>query len=255
MIRQLLTESVVLALAGGAAGVLVAIVGSGAIVSIFASGPSPAIIDASINARVLAATAAVVLVTATGVGLVPAFRATRLDLAPALKDGMAAGHSPYRPRLGKALVVAQIAVSVVLVTAAILLSRSLQKLHSFDAGFSREQVVLADIDLTGARLPPEVKQQAFADLDQRLRAFGEVQAVSLSLRTPLDFSLQLRRIDVPGVPPSPRNGVSSNQVSPGYFRTFGMHLVRGREFTATDGADAPSVAVKHGDGAPLLRRG
>ena len=261
LIRQLLTESVVLALAGGAAGVLVAIVGSGAIVSIFASGPSPAIIDASINARVLAATAAVVLVTATGVGLVPAFRATRLDLAPALKDGMAAGHSPYRPRLGKALVVAQIAVSVVLVTAAILLSRSLQKLHSFDAGFSREQVVLADIDLTGARLPPEVKQQAFADLDQRLRAFGEVQAVSLSLRTPLDFSLQLRRIDVPGVPPSPRNGVSSNQVSPGYFRTFGMHLVRGREFTATDGADAPSVAVistamaRHffGEGDPIGR--
>jgi predicted permease len=243
LIRQLLTESVVLALLGGAAGVLVAVWGTGAILSIFAVGPTPALIDATINPRVLAATTAVVVLTAIGVGLVPAFRSTRFDLAPALKHGMLAIHAARRPARGKTLVVAQIALSMVLVTAALLLSRTLHELQTFDAGFDREQVVLADVDLTAARLAPEARERAFADLLERLHASGRVQSLSLSSRTPIDFSSQLRRIEVPGFEIHPRNGVSSNTVTPGYFRTFGMRLLRGREFTADDRRGSLPVAV------------
>jgi predicted permease len=243
LIRQLLTESVVLAILGGAAGVLVAVWGTGAILSVFAIGPSPAMIDATINPRVLAATTAVVLVTAVGVGLVPAFRSTRLDLAPALKDGMRAINGLRRPTLGKTLVVAQIALSMVLVTAATLLSRSVQNLHRLDAGFSRDHIVLADVDLSGARLSPELRQRAFADLLERLRGTATVLGASLSTRTPIDFSTQLRRIEVPGFEAHPRNGVSSNVVTPGYFRTFGMTIVRGRDFSDDDRAGSPRVAV------------
>jgi macrolide transport system ATP-binding/permease protein len=243
LIRQLLTESVVLALLGGAAGVLVAIWGTGAILSVFAIGPTPAIIDAAINLRVLAVTTAVVLVTAIAVGLIPAFRSTRLDLAPALKDGMLSVHGARRPALGKTLVVGQIALSMVLVTAAILLSRSLQNLHRLDAGFARDHVVLADVDLAGARLAPEVRQRAFADLLERLRGTATVQSASLSTRTPIDFSTQLRRIEVPGFEAIPLNGVTSNVVTPGYFQTFGLKLIGGRDISDEDRAGSPPVAV------------
>ena len=243
LIRQLLTESIVLAVLGGAAGVVAAIWSTGAILSIFAIGPSPAVIDASLNLRVLGATTAVVLVTAIGVGLVPAFRATRLDLAPTLKDGVRSIHGARRPALAKTLVVAQIALAMVLVTAAILLSRTLHKLHTFNAGFSRDQVVLADVDLTGARLAPAARERAFADLLERLRANGRVQAASLSSRTPIDFSSQLRRIDVAGFEAIPRNGVTTNTVTSDYFRTFSLNLIRGRGFDADDRRQSPAVAV------------
>ena len=144
---------------------------------------------------------------------------------------------------------------MVLVTAAILLSRSLLKLHSFDAGFTREQVVLADVDLTGARLAPEARERAFADLLERLRGAGRVQSASLSSRTPIDFSSQLRRIDVHGFEATPRNGVSSNTVTPGYFHTFGLNVGRGRGFTVDDRRESPA---RRGDqqrhGAALFRR-
>ena len=260
IVRQLLTESALLAVLGGAGGVVVAVWGTGAILSVFAIGPSPAAIDAVVNVRVLAATTVVILLTAIGFGLVPAFRSTSVDLAPALNHAARTIHGPRRPTLGKSLVVAQVALSLVLVAAAALLSRSLQNLQRFDAGFSRDHLLLADINVAGVRLP-ERRLRIYADLLERARRLPGVQSASLSWRTPIDFSSQVRRIDVPGFPPGPRNAVSSNNVTPGYFETFGLKLIRGRGFTDADRHATAPVAVvdravaQHffGDADPLGR--
>jgi predicted permease len=243
LVRQMLTESAVLALLGGGAGVAVAIWGTTFILSVFATGPSPLAIYAGINARVLFVTMAVICITAIGVGLAPAVRATRVDLAPALKIGTPTVHSAPRQRLEKTLVVAQVALSLLLVAAAGLLSRSLHNLQRFDAGFTRDRLLLADIDLGSARLPGDQRLSTFAEVLDRLRALPGVQAASLSSRTPVDFSLQLRRIEVPGFEASPSNGVSPNTVTRGYFQTFGMEVIRGRDFTDDDRRDTARVAV------------
>lgn len=261
LIRQLLTESAVLALLGGAAGVMIAIWGTDAILSVFAIGPSPAAIDATLNVHVLAVTAAVVFLTGLGFGVIPALKSTRVDLAPALKDGARAIHGARRPTLGKALVVAQIALCVVLVTAAGLLAGSLSNLKDFDAGFSRDRVLLADIDISGARLSPENRLRFFSELLERMRGMRPVESVSFSSRTPIDFSSQLRRIEVPGFEAIPRNGVSPNTVTPGYFKTFGLNVIRGRDFTDADRQGTQPVAVisdamaRHffGNGDPIGR--
>jgi predicted permease len=243
LIRQLLTESAVLALLGGVAGVIVAIWGTDAILSVFVIGPSPAAIDARMNVRVLAATAAVVLLTGAGFGVWPALRSTRVDLAPSLKDGARAIDGGRRLAGGKALVAAQIALCVVLVAAAGLLSGSLSRLQGFDAGFTRDRVTLADVDLTGAGLSPEHRLRLFADVVERIQSVRGVEAASSSVRTPIDFSSQLRRIQVPGFDAIPRNGVSSNYVTPDYFQTFGLEVIRGRPFTDADRHGTTPVAL------------
>jgi len=261
LVRQLLTESAVLAALGGLAGILLAVWSTGAILSVFAIGPSPVAIDATLNRHVLAATLAIVFLTTIGVGLVPAFRSTRVDLAPSLKDGAAAVHGGPRPTVGRTLVVAQVALSLVLVSAAALLARSLDNFHRLDAGFSRDHIVLADIDLAAARFTTDQRERAFADLLARLRTLPGVQSASFSSRTPIDFSSALRRIEVPGFEANPRNGVSPNDVTPGYFQTFGLGIVRGRDFTVDDRRESPPVAVisramaRHffGDGDPIGR--
>ena len=261
LVRQLLTESAVLAILGGAAGVMVAVWGTDAILAVFAIGPAPAAIDATVNVQVLAMTVGIVLLTSIGFGLLPALASTRVDLAPALKGGASAIYGARRPARGKALVVAQIALCLVLVTAAGLLSASLRNLQGFDAGFTRDRVMLADIDIAGAKLSPENRLQLFADLLERMRGVQGVESSALSWRTPIDSSSQLRRIEVPGFEAIPRNGVSSNIVTPGYFHTFGLNVVRGRDFTDADRHGTISVAViseamaRHffGNGDPIGR--
>jgi macrolide transport system ATP-binding/permease protein len=243
LIRQLLAESALLALLGGIAGVMMAIWGTGAILSVFAIGPSPAAIDARVNVQVLAATAVVVLLTGIGFGVWPALRSTRIDLAPSLKDGGRAIDGGRRLAGGKVLVVAQVALCVVLVTGAGLLSGSLSRLQSFDAGFSRDRVMLANVDITGAGLSPENRLRLFSEMLERIRNVRGVESASLSGRTPIDASSQLRRIAVPGFEAIPRNGVSSNIVTPGYFQTFGLEVTRGRNFTDADRPGTTPVAL------------
>jgi macrolide transport system ATP-binding/permease protein len=243
IVRQLLTETALLALLGGAGGMLVAVWGTGAILSVFATGRSPAVIDATLNARVLGVTTAVVFLTTLGVGLLPALRATRVDFATALKDGAPRISGARRPALGTLLVIAQIALCLVLVTAAGLLSRSLTKLHGLDAGFSRDRVLLADVDISGARLPGEARLQLFSSVLERMRSLPGVESASFAMRTPIDWSTELKRIEVPGFAVIPENGVSTNTVTPDYFRTFGLPLRRGRAFTDADRAGTPPVGV------------
>ena len=241
--RQLLTESLLLACCGGAAGSLVAMWATGAILSFFSIGPSPVSIDTTLNVRVFAFTTAVVALTGLGFGLVPAITSTRLDLAPTLKATAVTTHPGARRALGKSALAAQVALCVLMVSVATLLYRSLSRLEGFDAGFDRERILLADID--GAALDGADRLRVYADAIERLRRVPGVQAVALSSRTPIDFSSQSRRIDVPGAPQTGPigSGVSTNLVTPEYLRTFGIAIIGGRGLTDADRQGAPHVAV------------
>ena len=234
LVRQLLTESLLLAICGGAAGVFIAIWGTQTIVALLAAGPYPLVIDAGVNGRVLGFTAAVVLLTGVGFGLMPAFQSTGLELTPTLKDGPRSPHDDQRRTFGKALIVAQVALCVLVVTAAGLLSRSLANLHGLDAGFDRENILLADVDISAAMLPPAVRQRVYAEMLERLRTAPGVLTASVSARTPIDSSSQVRRIEVTGVPVVPGQGVSTNVVTSDYFHLFGIDLIRGRGLTVDD---------------------
>jgi predicted permease len=245
LVRQFLTESLLLALAGGALGLLLAFPVTAAILSLFNAGPISVLLDVSPNATALAFTTLASVLTGIAFGLVPALRATRLDLTPALKENSGAfGHS-RRWTTGKLLVASQLALCVVVIAAAGLLVRTLQNLKTLDAGFRKENVLLFNVDTSAVGFPAAQRAAFYADLLERLRARPGVLSASLSRRSPLDFSSELRKIEVPGFQPVTKEiqGASPNIVTPEYFSIFGVGLLRGRMFTAQDQQNTPKVAL------------
>jgi predicted permease len=243
LVRQLLTESFLLACCGGALGLLVAVWSTSVILALFETGQNPVLIDVTLNIRVLAFTTAVSVLTGVAFGLVPAFRATRVDLTPALKESGDIATRGRRSTVATTLVVTQIALCVLVISTAGLLVRSLRNLRSLDTGFARHKVLLFNLDLAGPAFSPDRRHTFYADLLDRLRGLPGVESVSSSTRSPIDDTRVLRRIDVPGFQSTERHGVSTNVVTPGYFQTFGMRLIRGRGFGAEDRPATPRVAV------------
>jgi len=128
-----------------------------------------------------------------------------------------------------------------LVAACGLLVRSLHNLNTVDAGFARDNVLLFDIETVR---PAEQRPAYFETLLEKMRTLPGVQSAALAMRSPLDFSMQLRRINVPGFAPPPgTEGVSSNTVTPDYFRTLDIALLRGRGLTEQDRQNGPQVAL------------
>jgi macrolide transport system ATP-binding/permease protein len=243
LVRQFLTESLLLAFAGGALGLLLAFPATAAILSLFNAGPITVLLDVSPNRTVLAFTTLASIATGVAFGLVPALRATRVDLTPALKDNGAGFSSGRQWTTGKVLVASQLALCVIVIAAAGLLVRTLQNLKTLDAGFHKENILLFNVDTTASGFAAAQRPAFFAGLVERLRARPGVVSVSLSRRSPIDFSAEVRRIDVPGFQSKTIIGVSTNVVTPEYFSTFGIGIVRGRAFTAQDHATAPKVAL------------
>ena len=243
LVRQFLVESLLLASAGGALGLAVAVASSGAILSSFNTGQSPILLDVALNGRVLGFTIAVAVLTGVGFGLVPAFAATRVDLTRALKEAGTEARRRGRLGAGKMLVVGQIALCVLVIAASGLLVRSLQNLRTFDAGFDRDDILLFNLSTGGNAFTPQSRAALYADLEQRVRRLPGVVAVSFSSRSPLDFSAQTRGIVVPGFEAPGRHGVSATIVSPEYFRLFGIRLLRGRGFDPQYRPGAPHVAL------------
>ena len=244
LIKQFLTESLLLALAGGTLGLLLAFPATRAILSLFNAGPISVRLDLQPNFTILGFTTLVSLFTGAAFGLVPAVRATRVDLTPALKEN----GGPFAPgggsTVGKLLVASQLALCVIVIAAAGLLVRTLQNLKTLDAGFRKDNVLLFNVDTAGVGFPAAQRQLFYTDLLERLRARAGVLSTSLSKRSPLDFSSELRRIEVPGFQQTKEvQGVSTNIVTPEYFETFGIALVRGRLFSAQDQSDTPKVAL------------
>jgi predicted permease len=245
LIRQFATEGLLLALGGGLLGLPVATWTSGAILSLLDAGQTPFLLDVTLNVRVLAF--ALVIATLTGIGftLFPAIRATAdaVALAPALRTSDVSAHQGRLTRGGHVLVASQIALCVLLLVAAGLLTRSLLNLKTVDAGFEREQVVLADVNTTGSEFSSERRMALYDSLLERVRLLPGVRSVTSSTRTPIDLSSRTNKIVVHGVDVHGFHGVSPNIISPEYFRTFGIRLTRGRAFSPEDGADRPKVAV------------
>jgi predicted permease len=244
LVRQFLTESALLAVAGGAVGLLVAFGATRAILSVFPAGPSAVIFDVTLNTRVLLFTLGASLLTGIGFGLVPAFKATRLDLTPSLKASGNLGPGRLHSPVGRTLLVAQLALCVLVVSAAGLLVRSLRNLRTLDAGFTRSNVLLFDVNTATGGFTSQRRAAFYPELARRLSALPGVESAALADRSPLDFSMQVRRLEVLGRAPTPSpEGVSAVAVTPQYFQAFGVTLLRGRLLTEQDREGVPRVAL------------
>ena len=243
--RQLLVESVTLALLGGLAGVGLAYVGT-RLLRASDVGDIPRLAEVTVDARVLAF--AVVVSVATGLlfGLAPALRLSREELQPSLR-GSARGSSGTRGerRLRGALVLAEVALAVVLLVGAGLLMRSFEALRRTDPGFSSERVLVARVSLPTSAYDSAYKRRAFwSQLDERLRALPGVEAAGLTSSAPMGGS-PYWSVQVEGVQPDPNqmNDAQAFAVTPGFFDAIRVRLVRGRVIGPQDAGDASTVAV------------
>ncbi len=246
IIRQLLSDTLVLAMLGGTAGLLLAWWG---IDLLMASVPADgALIQrAGLDPTVLLFTLGISLGTGLIFGLAPALQATGRDLNDSLKEGgRGASDTGRRQTLRNALVVAEVALSLVLLIGAGLLIRSFIQLQEVDPGFHPEGVIVVDMPLSQTRYDtPEKQARFFEGVLERMRAIPGVESAAGTYMIPLSGNNQGSTFGIAGVDfgsgPSPEAG--HRLVSPGYFRTMGIPLVRGRDFTDRDRAGAPPVVV------------
>lgn len=246
LLRQLLTETTLLALLGGVAGTLLARWTLELLLAFKPPLPIPVDLDVGLDRTVLWFTAGVSLLAGLFFGLVPALQATRPDVAPTLKDEAGRTGKPGRLNLRSALVVAQVAMSFVLLIGAGLFVRSLQKAQLIDPGFRTGPAALVwpMPELSGYETPAEQRDLA-RRVEERLLAHPAVERVALADRLPLGAGIQTRGYDLPDRPsdrPDARTDVDNASVSPSYFETMEVPIVRGRGFTRED-EDGEAVVV------------
>jgi predicted permease len=234
LIRQLLTESVLLAVLGGAAGLLFAYWCARVLLS-YLPQQTQVSLDVAPDGQVLVFTLAVSILTGLLFGLTPAWQATRLDLTSSLKD--ATGKSAGRTRLGlnKPLVVTQVALSLFLLVGSGLLVRSLQNLKNLDTGFDRENLVQFSVD-PGSGYNLEQRVNLHKQLLERLEALPGVRGASFSNISPLIGDVISNGVSVPGYTPGPDEDLSCNvmKVGPRFFETMKMPILAGRDFGPQD---------------------
>lgn len=246
LVRQLLTESLLLSLLGAAVGLLLAGAVTRLMVRSMAIHGEAVWLDLSVDGRVLAFTLLVATGTAVLFGVVPAWRSARVDPRGAMKANdrsIAEGHSRFG--LGKALVVGQIALSLVLVVGAGLLLGTFRRLATLDPGFDPGGVLLASVDMGNAGIPEEALPHVKREVLERLRATPGVESASASIFTPLSGGGWNGLVEVEGYAPAgPRDAeVFFNGVSDGFFPTLGAALLAGRDFGEGDVAESPPVAI------------
>src|SRR5579863_7320431 len=249
IVRQLLTESVFLSLAGGALGVGFAYWGARSLAAFVTAGSMGQVqLEVQPDARVLAFTIAISVLTGILFGLAPAFRAARVDLTPALKEGSGnvsqASHAGSRRfGLGSALVVAQVALSILVLVAAGLLVRTLASLRSIDPGFDTRNVLLFGINPTLGGYKDAQTQSLYRDLESRLASLPGVISASYSSGTLLSGGLWVEDIRVEGQNNKASVNTDMLAVGPGFFETMRIPLLAGRTFTSADLASAQSTAI------------
>ena len=247
LIRQGLTESMMLAAAGAMVGLLLASWGSRLLVGMLGKGVEGGIVlDLSIDLRVMGFTAAVSVATVILFGLVPAWRATRVDPQSAMKAGGRGtidGHSRFR--IGKALVVAQSALALILVVGAGLLVGTFRQLASIDPGFKSDGVLIATVDLQRTGIPRSQVLRTQRQLLERFRAIPGVRAASVADVTPVSGNSWNDDVVVAGAEGLTEHDRLAwfNKVSDGYFQTMGTHLLAGRDFAETDTPRSTQVAI------------
>ncbi len=242
--RQMLTESLVFAAAGGAIGFFAAAWGSDALSRLASSGPNPVPLQVHHDARILAFTAGLSLLIGVLFGLAPAMRATRTDLNAALKETAGQGSGGRGRGLKPFLAVFQLSLSAVLLVAAGLLARSLHELYRVDPGFEQDHILLLRAYPTIVGYEGARELALYARLGEQLREIPGVRAASLSrfgfLGGRWSRRVSLRKASAPSADDS---SVYCYPVSPGFFDTMGVPLLAGRDFRASEGPTDPRAAV------------
>ena len=252
LLRQLLSEAVVLGLAGGVLGLAVAFGGTKALV---AARPAdlPRLDEIGVNGKVVLFTLAVSVLTSLLFGMLPAVQATGSRLLRSLQENGRSGSGAAGNRLRASLIVAEMALAVMLLTGAGLLIRSFVELTRVPAGFQAEQAMAFRLALQGSAYPgPPQLRSRVAELEARVRALPGVAAVGSSNLLPVSGLSSMINFSVDGAPPPPPNvnaEIGMSSATPTYFTTLGSPIRRGRDFTDRDHGDAPPVAIINDAGA------
>ncbi len=247
LVQQMLTESVLLAILGGVTGLLLAVWGGRLLAGIELPTDVPFLFDLSPDARLLGFTFALSLLTGIVFGLVPALRLSRPDLIPALKGegtGMARGRS--RSRLRSALVIAQVAVSLVVLVAAGLFLRSLQNSADIDPGFESDRVLLMSLEPALNSYDDTQQEQFYRRLTERAESISGVESASFAGPLPLGFIAESVGVVIEGREVREEEeelAILNSLVGPDYFETMKTSILRGRGFNERDDQNGRPVAV------------
>jgi predicted permease len=245
LIRQLLTESLVLALMSGALGILIAIAGTRLLTMLLASGDPPLTLDVDLNRRVLSITVLLSMLCGVLFGLAPAIQSTRPALVPALKDTddgqLVRRKSRWLPRLSlqKALVVGQISLLMLLLVAAGLFVQTVSNLHSVFLGFNQDNLLLFELNAPQAGRPPATVAAFYDDLRRRFAEIPGVRAVTVS-HSSLIRAGRAHPVRVDGVIAERTRFM---QTGPGFFSAMQIPMLQGREIDERDRAGSTPVAV------------
>jgi|HubBroStandDraft_6_1064221.scaffolds.fasta_scaffold09409_2 putative ABC transport system permease protein len=244
LIRQMLSESALLAIAGALCGGLLAAVLSQFLVAFISTPDNPIFLDMPTDWRVLGFAAGLAILTTVLFGLAPALRSGSVPPGSVLKTGgrgMTAGRERFR--VLRVLVASQVALSLVLLAGALLFARSLRNLLTRNPGFQENGILIANVDFTRLNVPDAQQEEFTRNLLEHIRAIPGVAAAATSTRSPVSGSSSND-----GILDKNGNRVSNEDawedwVSPGYFKTIENTMIRGRDFKADDSASSPKVAI------------
>jgi predicted permease len=246
VVRHLLTESLLLSILAAAVGIVIAGWATDLLMALRPPLPFPVALNLHLDPRVLGFTLATALLTGFLFGLLPALAASRGDLVPALKEGSwTEGRGPGRFSPRKLLVVAQVSMSLVLLTGSGLFLRSLANAHRIDPGFDGQNLLLLSLDV-GLNGYDQAKGRSFyGRLLERVQALPGVKAATLATSVPLGLEGRRHRVSIDGYEPQSGEDmeVHTNSVGPGYFEALRIAVLRGRDFGAGDTAGAPGVVA------------
>jgi predicted permease len=256
IVRQLLAESLLLAVTGAALGALLAGYLGEFLVSLISTKENQLFVELGADWRVLGFTAGMAILTCVLFGLTPALRATRVAPVEAMKAGgrgMTAGRERFSLR--RALVVVQVALSLVLVVGALLFSRSLGKLSAADVGFRQEGILIAQVDASRMNLPDESRPAFKRNLLERIRAVPGVSSAATVNLVPLSGNGWGNSVWMDGADPAGKKATNFLRVSGDYFKTLETPLLAGRDFDDHDAQSSTKVAIVNEEFARQLAGG
>ncbi|MFN2579212.1 MAG: ABC transporter permease [Pyrinomonadaceae bacterium] len=249
LIRQLLTESVLLGLVGGATGILFAWWIKDSLIAVADWNGRDSALNPQLDIRVLGFTLGLSLLTSIVFGLVPAFRTTRVNLTPALKDSGRSSTRASRSLLTRSLVVAQVSLSLLLLIGAGLLVRTLLNLEHVDTGFNSSNLLLFRVEPNLIGYKEDRLANLYQQMTERIEAIPGVNSVTFSRVALLSFSSSSSSLFLPGVKANPDGGFSPSgnvhvhRVRENFLQAMGIPLLTGRSLSAQDDARSPHVAV------------
>jgi predicted permease len=244
LVRQMLTESVVVSVLGGAAGIVLSFLGVRVLLSIAPDGRIPRLSEIHVDTTVLAVSLGASLIAGLACGIVPALIATRRELRESIGDGartFTGGHEPVR----RMLVMAELALAIVLLSGAGLLVKSFAKIRAVDPGFASGNVYTLSVSLPQKGYKSVVAQRAFhSNVLGRLAALPGVDGVGAANWVPMTSMFVAGDFTIEHGPPMPRGFVVAKLASsPGYFRSLGIGVVHGRDFSPSDREGSVPVAI------------